>query len=434
MGSPQPSNKSHFNTLPEMNKLEEVIYTEREDFVKRVSTITSLAALVVAIFSAFLGLPILNVFLILTLLLFWIGRSENTLTQKSILLICSYYVVAVIDLFFFGLQGPAAIYLILVGVLAITLFNTRIGTIIISFCLVTWLIAGSIYSFLGATPYLVNEVNPIVTWLASAANMFLVILALIQSRLSNYEILSYAVTLSNEKRDLQTIRSELLIKQKSLDYEQHLLHVLMDNVSDRIFFKDIYGHYTRVSKALARQFGVSPQEVIGKTDADFFSAEYAQQIKETEEDLLNTNQAIIDKVERETWRDGRPDTWSITNRMLLRDPEGRILGWFGTSRNITEIKKAQQTAQHYAHQLATISEVARAVTSTIILNDLLDILVTLLCRSFNYYAVNVWLKNELGDALKLEISSMNEVNLNQKDFAIELDRSSRSRPRRECSA
>ena len=254
--------------------------------------------------------------------------------------------------------------------------------------------------------------------------MFLVILALIQSRLSNYEILSYAVTLSNEKRDLQTIRSELLIKQKSLDYEQHLLHVLMDNVSDRIFFKDIYGHYTRVSKALARQFGVSPQEVIGKTDADFFSAEYAQQIKETEEDLLNTNQAIIDKVERETWRDGRPDTWSITNRMLLRDPEGRILGWFGTSRNITEIKKAQQTAQHYAHQLATISEVARAVTSTIILNDLLDILVTLLCRSFNYYAVNVWLKNELGDALKLEISSMNEVNLNQKDFAIELDQRS----------
>jgi diguanylate cyclase (GGDEF)-like protein len=162
--------------------------------------------------------------------------------------------------------------------------------------------------------------------------------------------------------------------------------------------------------------------VISKTDADFFSTEYAESIKNSEEDMLKTNQAIIDKVERESWRDGRPNTWSITNRILLRDQEGRFLGWFGTSRNITEIKKAQETAQRYAHQLATISEVARSVTSSFILSELLDNLVNLLRKTFGYYAVNVWLKNENENSLRLENSSgMSGQNIDGQEFILSLD-------------
>ncbi|MCE1253048.1 MAG: diguanylate cyclase [Anaerolineae bacterium] len=424
----EASNKTGLKDFDESihsQSLEEIIHNEREDFIKQVCSTTSLAALVVAAFNISVAFPVLNLFLILAVFLFWLSRSDLSLNKKSALLIGGYFLVAVFHLLFLGMDSPAAIYLVLVGVLAVILYSTYTGITIGFICLLTWVITGLFYYYTGLVPMLAESGHTVGNWLAGAANMALVFIALIQSRLTSYEILNYAINTANEKRELQSTRSDLLIKQKSLDYERYLLHVLMDNVSDRIFFKDINGNYTRVSKALARQFGIGHDNMTGKTDSDFFTPEYARQIKSVEEDMLRTNLPVIDKIEHEKWADGRPDTWSITNRILLRDPEGKLLGWFGTSRNITDIKKAQQTAQRYAHQLATISEVSRAVTSTIILGDLLDNLVHLLRRSFDYYAVNVWLKNDTNDTLKLENSSTAEgLNLDLSNIAIPLEQRS----------
>jgi len=422
MGKAPSGNDKEIDTA---SSPEEILQTEREDFIHQVSFMTAIAAAVAAI----LNIPAMSALFYFLLglagILFWVNRSESSLTRKSIAMVTGFYLIAIIHFAFYGLNSSSAVYLILVSVLSVILFNTYLGLGMIAFSLLSWLAAGFIFSYSKVIPIEIYGGNNMVNWLVDAANMALVIMALIQSRLTTYEILRYAANISNEKRDLQNIRSELLLQQKSLDYEQYLFHVLMDNVSDRIFFKDTSGRYTRVSNALARQFGVNPEEVITKTDGDFFSPEYAGSIKSSEEDMLQTNQAIIDKVERESWSDGRPNTWSITNRILLRDPEGRFLGWFGTSRNITEIKKAQETAQRYAHQLATISEVGRSVTSSFILSELMDNLVNLLRKSFSYYAVNVWLKNEAGDMLKLEnTSGMSGQNSDGQEFSLPMDKRS----------
>ncbi len=425
MEAPNKPGLKDFDENIRSQSLEEIIHNEREDFIKQVCSTTSLAALVVAAFNVTVAFPVLNLFLILAVFLFWLSRAELSFNKKATLLIAAYYIVAISHLIFFGINGPAALYMVLASVLAVILFDTRTGVIIGISCIISWVVAGLIYYAVGLIPALSDSNYNISHWMAGIADIALVFVALIQSRLTSYEILNYAINTANEKRELQTARSDLLTKQKSLDYERYLLHVLMDNVSDRIFFKDTNGNYTRVSKALARQFGISYENMIGKADETFFTPEYARQIKTVEEDMLRTNLPLIDKIEHEKWLDGRPDTWSITNRILLRDPEGKLLGWFGTSRNITDIKKAQQTAQRYAHQLATISEVSRSVTSTIILGDLLDNLVHLLRRSFDYYAVNVWLKSDINDTLKLENSSTAEnQNLDLSDITIPLEQRS----------
>lgn len=404
---------------------EEVIKAERIEFIRQISKITAFGVIVLGGISLFSNNLLLWVYLILAGILFFISYGKFSLIRKSILINVGFYSVALIQLAIYGLNYSSVLNLILVGFLAITLFSQRNGKIIIGSCIITWLGAGLFFSFYPTTPVINTSNTDIIQWISAAINMVLVLITIIQSRMSTYKIFQYASDVASERRELQEIRSELLSKQKSVDYERYLLYVLMDNVSDRIFFKDTAGHYTRVSKALARQFGVSPEEVISKTDSDFFAPDYAQSIKNTEEDMVKTNQTIIDKVEKEVWLDGRPHTWSITNRILLRDPEGKIIGFFGTSRNITEIKKAQETAQRYAHQLATISEVGRSVTSTIILTDLLDNLVNLLRRSFGYYAVNVWLKNEAGDQLKLETcSGVANDNVDGTDLVLPLEKRS----------
>lgn len=55
---------------------------------------------------------------------------------------------------------------------------------------------------------------------------------------------------------------------------------------------------------------------------------------------MSTGQPVVAHVEKETWPD-RPNTWVSTTKMPLRDNDGRIVGTFGISRDITELKRAQ---------------------------------------------------------------------------------------------
>jgi serine phosphatase RsbU (regulator of sigma subunit) len=78
--------------------------------------------------------------------------------------------------------------------------------------------------------------------------------------------------------------------------------------------------------------------VQGKTDFDFFTREHAQQAFDDEMRIIETGQPIVGIEEKETWVD-KPDTWVSTTKMPLRDSNGVIIGTFGLSRDITEVKK-----------------------------------------------------------------------------------------------
>jgi PAS domain S-box-containing protein len=126
----------------------------------------------------------------------------------------------------------------------------------------------------------------------------------------------------------------------SLAEEQYLLKALLDNVPEYIYFKDVESRFIRTSRAHAKAFGLSdPAHVIGKSDFDFFSEGHARQAYEDEQEIIRTGQPIS-KEERETWAD-RPDTWVLTTKMPLRDQRGKIIGTFGTSKDVTPQKRAE---------------------------------------------------------------------------------------------
>ncbi len=133
--------------------------------------------------------------------------------------------------------------------------------------------------------------------------------------------------------------------EEALNHERNLLRCLLDNVPDRIYFKDAQSRFIRINRALADQFGLKdPVEAAGKSDFDFFTAEHAAPAFRDEQGVMNSGRGIIGIEEKETWADGRTG-WASTTKLPLRDKDGQIVGTFGVSRDITARKLAEVELQ-----------------------------------------------------------------------------------------
>jgi diguanylate cyclase (GGDEF)-like protein/PAS domain S-box-containing protein len=134
--------------------------------------------------------------------------------------------------------------------------------------------------------------------------------------------------------------------------DRYLLDTLMEHTPDHVYFKDEKSRFIRVSNALARYFGLdSPNDVIGRTDFDFFGDEHARKAFADEQHLIRTGEALVSIEEREI-REGGAENWVSTTKVPLRDRAGRIVGLFGISRDITQRKLADLQLAGQAAQLA----------------------------------------------------------------------------------
>ena len=154
------------------------------------------------------------------------------------------------------------------------------------------------------------------------------------------------------------------------DQEGDLLHTLMENTPDHIYFKDTESRFIRINRSLADRFGLkNPADAAHKTDFDFFTREHAQQAYQDEQDVIESGKPIEAKQERETWPDEQ-DTWVSTTKVPIRDREGRIIGTCGISRDITEYYRAQQAVEYASRAksdfLANMSHELRTPLNAII--------------------------------------------------------------------
>ena len=163
-------------------------------------------------------------------------------------------------------------------------------------------------------------------------------------------------------RDITTHK----IAEDTLEKEQFLINALMNNLSDHVYFKDTESRFIRNNKAHALSFGLNdPDELIGKSDFDFFTEQAARQAYEDEQMIIKTGQPII-KEEKLTRKD-RSDAWFSAIKMPLWNKEGQIIGTFGISRDITERKRSE--FENYA-----LFEITRGITSTNNLDELLKLI------------------------------------------------------------
>lgn len=155
----------------------------------------------------------------------------------------------------------------------------------------------------------------------------------------------YSVILTQEQKqaeiELEKAYHELQKHSDELAWQKYVLDTFMENIPDQIYFKDIEGQFTRVNKAFLNKVGLnSIEEIIGKTDFDFFPPDQAQKRHRQEQRIIQRQEVILGLEEF----DGI-STWTSTTKMPLRNEKGDIIGTFGISTDITELVKAKQLAE-----------------------------------------------------------------------------------------
>ncbi|HEY8995246.1 MAG TPA: PAS domain S-box protein [Lacunisphaera sp.] len=162
--------------------------------------------------------------------------------------------------------------------------------------------------------------------------------------------------------------------EEKLAYERDQLRALLDAVPDAIYFKDLESRFVVVSRSKLRDAlkrvpdlrerrvarglsrGVPEAELLtGLTDFDTFQNDDARLAFVDEQQIIATGEAIVGKLARETYLDGT-SCWWLSSKMPWRNQEGRIIGTFGISKDLTDVIETEERLAHEQARLQFIFE------------------------------------------------------------------------------
>jgi PAS domain S-box-containing protein len=191
-----------------------------------------------------------------------------------------------------------------------------------------------------------------------------------------YNAIEENITATGEKRWLHTIKVPIHdetgrrvgLQAMFFDVTEHrraeaalteagnLLDAMLRNSDNIIYFKDISSRFVRMSDAFLHRFGLKdPGQLEGKTDFDLFTPEHAQPAFDDEREIIRTGCPLNDKLEKETFPDGRV-AWVLTSKMPWRDRSGAIIGTLGISKDVTALKETEAQLAYERDLLGVLLE------------------------------------------------------------------------------
>jgi diguanylate cyclase (GGDEF)-like protein/PAS domain S-box-containing protein len=119
-----------------------------------------------------------------------------------------------------------------------------------------------------------------------------------------------------------------------------MLESVIDNIPQRVFWKDRESRYLGCNNAFARDAGLAYNEqVIGKTDHDLPWAQSAAFLRADDEDVVVSSVPKM-HIEHDVEMNGEFRT-VVTSKLPLMDGEGQIIGVLGSYHDVTERKRSE---------------------------------------------------------------------------------------------
>lgn len=133
--------------------------------------------------------------------------------------------------------------------------------------------------------------------------------------------------------------------------ERNQLRTLIDNTPDFIYVKDLNSRFLIANYTIAHNMGAnSPEELIGKTDYDFYPKEMADKFFSEEQKLFQTGNMLLN-IEEKTFDRNKNEIILATTKVPLKDSNNKTIGLVGIGRDITQRKHYELELEQYKNHL-----------------------------------------------------------------------------------
>ena len=142
----------------------------------------------------------------------------------------------------------------------------------------------------------------------------------------------------------------------ALRESQRLLQLVMDNIPQAVFWKDLNLVYLGCNQAFAEDAGLdSPDQIIGKTDFDMPWQEQAELYRADDQKVMDEGIAKLNYEEPQTGPTGEV-TWLRTSKVPMVDDDGNAFAVLGMYEDITERKQVEEENERVRQRFEMILE------------------------------------------------------------------------------
>jgi phosphoserine phosphatase RsbU/P len=138
---------------------------------------------------------------------------------------------------------------------------------------------------------------------------------------------------------------------------ESLYHSLVETMPQNVFRKDLKGRFTFANQQYCKHYKCTLEDILGKTDFDFFPKELAEKYKRDDERVMATGQTF--EIVEEHHPLGQEKSYVQVVKTPLYGASGRIIGLQGIFWDITEQKMAQERIRKANAELARSREELR---------------------------------------------------------------------------
>ena len=169
--------------------------------------------------------------------------------------------------------------------------------------------------------------------LAAAAPVGAVGLTIARLKRGHARLLAHLETELTERR-----RAEEALRASEVFY-----HSLVESLPQSILRKDAEGRFSFGNRRFCAELGLALDQVVGRTDFDFFPADLAGKYREDDARVIATG-ATLEAVEEHV-RPGGETMYVQVIKTPLLDPDGRVIGVQGIFWDVTGRKRAEEQLQ-----------------------------------------------------------------------------------------
>ena len=142
--------------------------------------------------------------------------------------------------------------------------------------------------------------------------------------------------------------------EQALRKSESLYHSLVETMPQNVFRKDLQGRFTFANQQYCNHYHCKLEDILGKTDFDFFPKEWAEQYQRDDNRVMETGQTF------EITEDHQPFGQEKATVQVVKTPlygaEGKIIGLQGIFWDITEKRRAEEQIRRTSAELARSRE------------------------------------------------------------------------------